>query len=171
MNKDKTHIMYGLLIGIILVIFSLVLITTGLAFNTKTQWVAYIQYIPILAGLIMNAMAYAKANENYVTYGNVFWSCFRACMVIAIVSVTWCIIEINFMPEVKTKALQMTTESLQKKNMPEEQIDQSLEYFKKFYAMIMVLGVVFGTLLVGAICSAIAAAIPKKKGAKPFQMQ
>ena len=79
MKKIQTHQMYGFITGLVMVIISVVLYITGLGFE---PWAQYITYIPFLIGLIMNAQAYAKANDHYVTYGNVWGSCFKASAII-----------------------------------------------------------------------------------------
>jgi len=170
MKNENTHIAYGLVTGIVLVIISLTLHLTGAIYSDKTRWVAWMADVPFLVGIILNGMAFAKAKENYVTFGNIYWSCFRMSIIVALLMVFWAIIELIFMPEIKEKAMQMAAETLQKKNLPEDQVETGMAMGKKFYAIGLLIGTIFGTLLTGAVCSLIGALIPKKKGERPFQL-
>ena len=95
MEKKNVHIMYGFITGIIMVIVGLVLYLSGLAFKPGMR---YIYLIPFLAGIILNAIAYSKANNGAVTFGNVFGSCFKATMIITLVSIAWSILSNYVLP-------------------------------------------------------------------------
>lgn len=161
MEKKQTHLMYGSLTGLAIIIIMVILYVAGLAFKPWAQWVGY---VPFLIGLILNAQAYSKANDNYVTYGNVWGSCFKASAIITLVVLAWSFISMFIFPEMKEKGMEIARERMTQKNMSDEQIDQALEWTKKFFIPAMIAGVIFGYMIMGAILSLIAAAIPKKKG-------
>lgn len=161
MQKIQTHKMYGLITGLAMVILSLALYVSGLGFK---PWAQYLTYVVMLIGLIMNAQAYAKANDHYVTYGNVWGSCFKACSLITIVVLAGSLLMFFVFPEMKEKGMEIARESMEKKGMAEEQIDQGLAMTEKFFMPFMIGGIIFMTMFYGAILSLIAAAIPKKKG-------
>lgn len=162
MQKVQTHKMYGLITGIIMAVFYLVLYIANLSFKPGWQYVAY---IPFLIGIIMNAIAYSKANEHYVTFGNVFGSCFKASAIVAIISLAWAVIMMFIFPEMKEKGIEMARAQMEKNpNVSEEQIDMSLEMTRKYWNVFMVAGSIFITLFYGAIFSLIGSAIAKKKG-------
>ena len=79
MEKKQTHLAYGLIAGIMMVIMALVLHITGLAY--KTKGISMLVYLPLLVLIVLNAIAYSKANNGFVTYGNVFSSCFKASLI------------------------------------------------------------------------------------------
>jgi H+/gluconate symporter-like permease len=91
-------------------------------------------------------------------------------IIIALMMVGWAVVEIIFMPEIKEKAIQMASEGLQKRNIPEDQVEQGMAMVRKSYGIFLILGSIFGSLFTGAVCSLIGAAIPKKKGERPFQL-
>jgi MFS family permease len=161
MEKKQTHIIYGFLTGLAMVILSVILYVVGLAFESWSQWLSY---IPFFIGLVLNAMNYAKANDNYVTYGNVWGSGIKASMIITLVVLAWGIISTFVFPEMREKGMEMARERMAQKDMSDEQIDQALQMTQKYFLPFMIAGVVFGTMIAGAILSAIAAAFPKKKG-------
>lgn len=163
----QTHIPYGFISGILVVICSLIIYLTGAAFKPGVQ---YIAYIPFLIGVIMNAMAFSKANDSFVTFGNVFGSCFKASMIVTIVIIAWSITSAMVFPEMKEKAIAMAREEMMKSNrkMSDDQVDMAIGITKKYWNAFLIAGALFGSLFYGAIFSLVGAAIAKKKGQQPF---
>lgn len=168
MEKKNTHITYGFITGLVMVVVALGLYLTGMVFKPGMQ---YIQYAALLIGLILNAQAFTKANDGYVTFGKVFGSCFKAVMIVALVLTLWAVVSAFIFPEMKEKALEVAREQMAKNpKMTDDQIDAALNITKKYWNVIVIAGSVFNNLFFGAILSLIAAAIPKKKGVNPVQM-
>jgi len=166
MEKKQVHIAYGLVTGIVTVVFYLVIYIAGVAFKPG---MSYIPYIPFLAGIIINAMAYSKANDGAVTFGNVFGSCFKATMIITLILVAWVIICMFIFPEMKQKAMEVARESMAKNpQMTDEIMDKSMAMMQKGYTTIVVSATLFGSLFFGAIFSLIGGAIAKKNAVQPM---
>jgi hypothetical protein len=166
MEKKNQHIMYGAMSGIGLVIISLIIYITGMTFKPG---VSYISYLPFLIGIILNAIAFSKSRDGYVTFGNVFGNCFKACLIVTLIVVVWSVASTSLFPEMKAKAFEIAREGMQKnKNMTDETMDKSLEIMKKYYTPMMIGGALISTLFYGAIFSLIGAAVAKKKGAAPI---
>lgn len=141
-------------------VLGLILYVTGLVFKNGIQ---YLEYIPFLAGMILNAQAFSKANDGNVTFGNVFGSCFKGSMVAAIVMVAWAVITIFIFPEMKEKVIDMMREKMaQNPKVTDEIMEQSAQMTRKYWNVMAVAGAIFGTLLYGAIFSLVGAAIAKK---------
>ena len=156
--------MYGFITALVMIIFNVVLYITG---NSFEPWSQYVSYIPFLVGLILNGMAFSKANDAQITFGYAFGSCIKACCIITLCVLVWSFIAVMIFPEMKEKSLEIAQQSMAKKGLSDEQIDQSLEMTKKYFTLFMVVGVVFGYMLVGAIFSLISAAIAKKDNNPP----
>ena len=164
MEKKNTHMKYGLVTGLIMIAVGIILYLSGVAFKPGMQ---YVTYIPFLIGLILNAQAFTKANDGFVTYGNVFSSCFKASAIITLLLAAWSFIIMKVFPHMMQEAMEMARQQMVNKGMTDEQIDMGMKMAK---STVFILGaVVFGTLFWGAILSLIAAIIPKKKGAAPMQ--
>lgn len=170
MKKVQTHKSYGLVTAIAVIIVGLILHVTNLSFQPWAQWV---MYIPFIIGLVLNAQAFAKANDQFVTYGQVWSSCFKATAIITLIVVAWSVIFTYIFPDMIEKGMEMARQKMEERGgMSEEQMEQTLEMTKKFFYPFMIGGIVFGYIFFGAIVSLIAAAIPKKKGdALPIDMQ
>jgi len=167
MEKKNTHIIYGFVTGVVMVIINMIIYLLGAAFKPGMQ---YISYIPLLTGIILCAMAFSKANDGYVTFGNVFGSCLKASMIITIVLLTWSILSMYIFPEMKEKAMSVAREKMaENPKMTDEQMDMGMNMMKKYWNVFLIGGVVFGTMIVGALFSVIGGAVAQKKGENPFK--
>lgn len=168
MEKKQTHIMYGFISGVAMVVIAAVLYVTGI--TMKNEYASYIAQIPFLAGIILNAMAYSKANDGFVTFGNVFGSGFKMSMIVAIVMVAWMIASAFIFPDMKEKILQMSRDNMMARSqrLTEDQIDMSINFMRKYWTVIMVGSAILGTLFFGAIFSLIGGAVAKKNGERPM---
>jgi Protein of unknown function (DUF4199) len=165
MEKKQIHIPYGFITGLAMVIVGLIIYLAGAAFKPGMQ---YVSYIPFLVGILLNGIAYSKANDGYVTFGNVFGSCFKASMIVTIVIVAWSLASMAIFPEMKEKALTIAREEMAKNpKMTDDTIDAAINMTKKYWNVFLIAGAIFGTLFYGALFSLIGALVAKKKDAPP----
>lgn len=164
----QTHTTYGLITGLATIIFSALMMVMKMDMDSGLQ---YVTYLIMLAGLVMNAMAYAKANDNYVTFGNVYGSCFKAVLIMSVMALVWGIVIIYAFPNLKDEVLSKMADKFEKDGTPEEQAEVAMNMTEKYWGVTMIFGSLIGTMFMGALLSLIAAAIPKKKGAMPEHMQ
>lgn len=158
--------MYGFITALAIIIVNLILYITGNAFRS---WSQYISYIPFLLGIILNANAFSKANDNFVSFGNVFRSCFKASAIITLCVLAWSFISLAIFPDIVEKAMEMAREGMVKRGMSDEQIEKGMGFMAKSFKLFMAMGVIFWEMLMGAIFSLIGAAVAKKKGNAPIQ--
>jgi hypothetical protein len=161
----QTHIPYAVITAIVMIIVGVGLYVGGLAF---TSWAEYVGLVPFLIGIILNAVAFSKANDEFVTFGNVFGSGFRATALITIIMLVWSFISILIFPEMVTKGMEMAREGMLKKGMSDDQIDNAMNMARKYFKLFMIMGVIFRYVFWGVIFSLIGGAIAKKKGNNPF---
>jgi hypothetical protein len=169
MTKTETHIKYGFISGIGIVALMFIFYITGWVYKPNMQYIQYLSYVPFLVGIVMNAIAFSKANDGYVTFGNVFGSCFKATLIIALVVIAWTILSVFAFPDMKEKALTLARDQMinGSQKMTDDQMDMALNVSRKYYTTIMVASAIFGTLISGALFSLIGAAVAKKKGERP----
>jgi len=157
----NTHIVYGFVTALAIIIVNLVLYVTGNAFNS---WAQYVGYVPFLIGLILNANAFSKANEEGVTFGKLFASCYKACAIITLVVLAWSYIAFAIFPDMMDKGMEMARQKMSERgNISQEQMDQGMEMTRKYFKVFMAMGIIFGYMFVGAIFSLIGAGLAKKK--------
>jgi hypothetical protein len=108
-------------------------------------------------------MAFSKANNADITFGQAFGSGFRATAIVAIVMVAWSFISLMIFPDIYDRAIEKAQNDMSNKGeMSEEQMDMAINFTKKYFKVLMVAGALFGTLVMGAIFSLVGAAIAKK---------
>lgn len=164
MEKKSTHIIYGFITSIVMIVVGLVLHLADLSFEPWAQWVTYAVFF---IGILINAFAFSKANHRDVTFGNVFSSGFKASAIITLVMLVWSFISVAIFPEITERAFERSAEQMTKQGMSDEQIDEALEMTKKYFKLFMVMGVVFGFTFFGALFSVISAAIAPKNPPQP----
>ena len=168
METKQIHVPYGLITGIAMVIVGVTMYLTGLVFVKGMNLIAY---LPLLIGVILNAFAYSKANDGYVTFGNIFWSCFRMSMIVTIILVAWGVISLFVFPEMKEKTIEYARQEMAKNpKMTDEAMEMGLNWMRKSWNVMMVAGSVFAGLFYGAIFSLIGSAIAPKKGERPINI-
>lgn len=159
MEHKKIHLTYGFFTGLALIVLGVVMHVSGLSYE---NWAFYVQLLPLLIGILLNANAYAKACDYDVTFGKVFSSCFRATAIVTLIMILWTFISLMIFPEIKEKALEKATGDMLESGSSEEQVDQAIEMTKKFFTVFVVGGALFIYLFFGAIFSLLGAAIAKK---------
>lgn len=167
-TKKQTHIPYGFITALAMIIVGVILEVAKLNMNPAIQWLGM---LPFLIGIILNAQAFSKANDADITFGQAFGSGFKASAIVAICMVAWSLISLMIFPDIQTRAIDKAQTDMMKKGMSEEQIDMAIGMTRKYFKVFAVGGALLGTLFMGAIFSLIGAAIAKKQPRQQIMMQ
>ena len=171
MKQKDSFLVYGLISGIsvsVVSVFSLILYLTGMAF---AGGVRYFSFLPLLVCLILNGVAFSKANDGYVTFGNVYLSCFKASLISGVILLAYNILCLIIFPGMKDKAMEMASQQMDKNPaITDDARDMAMNITRKGYTFIMIFRSIIGSLISGAIFSLTGGAVAKKKGPKPFGM-
>jgi hypothetical protein len=168
-TKPISHIVAGLIIAAILVVYSILLNYMDLSQNQSMGWISY---IILVGGLILFINLYGKAKNHQVTFGNLFSYGFKATAIITLIMIAFIIIFFLAFPEFKAKIVDAAREGMEKQGkMTDDQIDQGLEMFERNFILFSAGGALFMYLMLGAIGSLIGAAITKKQPRSPFDQQ
>jgi hypothetical protein len=160
MKPVETHKTYGLITGILMSVFSIVIYVAGLAFKPGMQ---YASTLPFIIGLVLNALAFSKANNKQITFGQAFSSGFKATAIIALITLAATVLMMFVFPQMKEEGLAMAREQMAKDpKMTQETIDTAVGFTEKYWNVFLIAGSIFGTLFTGAIISLVAAAIAPK---------
>ena len=166
METKNTHIMYGFITGLAMVITTLIIHLAGMTF---VKGMGYLAYIPFLVGIILNGTAFSKANDGYVTFKSVFGSCFKASMIIALCVLTWSVLSMFIFPNMKEEAMEFSRKEMAKNpQLTDDQIDMGINVARKYWNVLLISSAIFGSLFSGAIFSLIASGVATKKGEKPM---
>ncbi len=169
-TKPTKPAVYGLVVALILIVFGLITYFTG---QTQNKALGSVAFVIFLAGIIFSCVQYAKQMNGDVTFGNVFAHGFKTTAVIIVIEAVYTFISYKFLfPDMLEKGLEIARKSMEeKKNMTDEQIAQALSITRKFYMPITIGSIILFFGVLGAIASAIGAAVAKKKPQSPFQQQ
>lgn len=168
-KKNQTHIAYGVVTALAMIIIGVILEVTKLSYKPGLK---YVSILAFLIGIILNAQAFSKANAADITFGQAFSSCFKMTAIIAIIMFVWSFIVIMIFPNMLEQSLeQARTEMANNPKLSEEQVDMAMNITRKYFKPLLHAGALFGTLFMGLIFSLIAAAIAKKAPRQQIQMQ
>ncbi len=156
-------LLWGAILGIVLVVYSLILYFLNLSTN---KGLSYVTWLIIIVCLFYAMKLYRDSvNQGTLTYGNAFTIGILVIIIAGVISSVFTYIQFKFIgPELIDKILQMTEDKLTSKGLSEDMIEKSLEMSKKFMtpAMMAIMGFVM-TVIIGGILSLIIAAIAKKE--------
>jgi len=161
----------GLILGLALVIYTLLLYFLDQTFN-KT--LGYISILIIIAGLVLGVKSFRDdARGGIMSYGQGVGAGTVIGLYAGIIGAifTYLLYEV-IDPDLMGKLLTFTEENLVKSGrVPEEMIDQTMEMQKKFMApWILSIGAVINYVFFGVVVSLITSIFLKKEG-NPFQQE
>ena len=162
-----SHFIAGLLIGLIIIVFSVAGYLTGIY---KENWYNWAVNIVLFIAIVIACIAYANQKNNYVTFGNVFSHGFKTTVIIALIILAYTILSMVILfPDMKEKGLELAQKRMEERgNLTDEQIQQGMDFTKKYFMAFVIFGVMIGTLLFGVVASLIGAGIAKKKPVNPM---
>ena len=166
-KKVMTHITKGLLVSLVLIVIGVAGYFTKLA---EQSWFSWASNGILFVAVIWGCVSYANQMNGQVTFGNVFGHGFKMSIVIALILIVWVLLAmLVIFPEMKDKALDMAQQKMEEKGtLSESQIDQAMEFTRKFFIPLAVGGTLLGTLIFGAVASLIGAAVAKKRPVNPL---
>lgn len=160
-NQVTTHIVKGVILSAISIVFAIVVYVFNLY---EMSILSYINYAVFLGGLIYGAILYSNQNNNNVTFGNVFAHGFKTTAVVIVITSIYTILSVKVLfPEMLDKILEISRKKMaENPKMTDEMIEQAMSMTKKFFVPFALGGTIIGTGILGAIGSAIGAAVAKK---------
>lgn len=163
---SKTHIQYGLIISVIMILLSTLFYI--LHINTE-KWTQWIGMVIMFVGVIVSCIQYARVNNGNVTFGNVFGNGFKTTSIIALLTILVGVLFVLIFPDIKEQALEQVRRDMEKQGQADDVIDKAVAMTDKMFIVFMLAGGIFGTLFFGAIASLIGAAVAKKNpNARPI---
>jgi hypothetical protein len=164
-SSAQNGIIFGLMTGAALVVFSLILYISGQLMN-KT--LGYLSFVLLIGGMVYGTLEYRKKYANgFLSYGKAFTSCFLIGLFAGLVAAVYTFVFAQFIfPGYGNMILEKAREGMltSGREMSEEQIDTALEYTRKFTTPVMM--AIWGTVtyaLFSAIFALIIAIFLKKE--------
>ncbi|MBI9039510.1 MAG: DUF4199 domain-containing protein [Bacteroidales bacterium] len=155
LSASKFSLGYGLIIGALLIILSLVLNMFGMKQAQNYNWISY---VIILAGIIWGSLVYRNSySEGLITYGQSFSVGFLIGLYAAILSTIFSFIYLSYInPGSINEILEITRENLYDQELSDDQIEQAMNFTEKMTTPIIMSGIV---LIWNTICAVVFALI------------
>jgi NADH:ubiquinone oxidoreductase subunit 6 (subunit J) len=168
-QKITTPVVKGVVISLILIVFSLTLYFVGQSTN---QGLSSVQYVIMIGGIIWGCINYSNQLNHNVTFGNVFAHGFKITAVITVITIIYTVIALKVLfPDMVSLILDKARQSMAEKNMSDEQTENALSMTRKFLVPFAIAGILVMFMIVGCISSLIGAAVAKKNPQSPFTQQ
>ncbi len=160
-------IKWGLILGIILIVYSLLLYFLDLTTNRALGWVSFLISIIIV---VLGIKSFRDdINNGVISFSKAFGVGILICLFAGIVSSIFTYIQLSLIsPELVDKMIELTEEKLLERGISEDMIETQMAISKKFMtpSMMAIMSLIWFVVF-GAIVSLIVAAILKKEG-DPF---
>ena len=160
-KKALSNINAGIILFLVLAVYSLILHLSNLQSNEVLSWLSY---LIIIGGIAIFVIRYAKDSDGHVTFGNLFGYGFKICAVLTVFFIAFMVLFYLIFPEYKEQLLEVATEKALKrsKGKDTENVLKGMEMFKRFFWVGLIAGIMFSFALLGVIGSLIGAALSKK---------
>ena len=157
---SNTAMRYGIIVGLISVIYSFVL---AMLDETMNRGLGAVAYLFLIVGMVMAFKYFKTHNHGYMSYGQGLGIGTLMSLIVGLLSSIFMYIYIKFVdPEMMNRAMEMQRVQMEERGMDDAQIDQTMEMAGKFSSPELM--IVFGTLgfvVIGFIIALIVAAIMK----------
>jgi hypothetical protein len=159
-TSTSVGLRYGLLVGLISIIFSFVLFVTQ-ADQSPVRWLGL---IILIGGMVMAHNAYKQANGGFMNYAEGLGIGALMSVVSGVLSTAFSYVYMTFVDEGYMGRIMDTTRAKMEAqgNMTDDQIDQAMSMAQKFSSGgWMVLFGILGSLLFGFLIALVVSAITK----------
>lgn len=169
MQLKQTYIAHGFLTGLIMVVIAAGIYAAKL--NIKMSALGLTVWVVFIVGIIMNAVAFSKANGGNITFGQAFASCMMATLIISLLFAAWTAASHYIFPNIEMEEMEEARRRLQERGMSEQMIDRGMKVASMFTGpIIKTVASAFFCAIGGTIISLIAAAVAKKNPQPPQMM-
>jgi hypothetical protein len=163
----STALRYGVIVGLISIIYTMVLEFAGLGLN---QWAGSVGYLFFIGGMVAAHNAYKKENEGYMAYSTGLGIGTLLSLFSGILSTSFSFVYMKFIDTTKiTKIMEKSVADMEARGLSDDMIEQSMEMQASFMTpeMVNIMALVF-FVFVGFILSLIVSLITKKNHPQAF---
>lgn len=161
----------GIVMGFVLVIFSILTYVLGIMTESYLQW---IMYILVIAGIVIFTRKYRDENlGGYITYGRALGFSVVMMIIASLISAIYTFIFYKWIDPSQIEVLKQMSEQrlYERGGLSEQQIDMAMQYSQRFLSPTwLALGVVLNTIFMGFLFSLIISIFIRKKD-QQAQMQ
>lgn len=164
----KNSLTHGLITGLAVVIYSVLLYVLELNLNSA---LGYVAYIIIIAGFFLGTKSYRDNNLNgTISYGKALGYSTMILLIVAIVSTLYNYLLFTIIdPDIVDKMIALGEEKMLEKGMSDEQIEMTISIQNKFMSpILMTISGFIEMMFIGFLLALITSAVVKKED-DPYQ--
>lgn len=159
--KSLTATQKGLLTGVAMILVSIVIFYTKGNFQNSLQYITYSVYV---AGIIWTLVEFSKSGNAPNKFGAYFSQGFKCFVVVTLLMVIFTAAFLLLQPQLTTEMAGIVRQDLVKNgNYTPAEIDAKVSMAKKSFLPSLIMGAVFGYLVIGSLVTAIASAFIMQK--------
>ena len=161
LTVSQIGLRYGIILGLIMIVYSLILQFIGLATN---NWASAVSYIFLIVGMVMAHKAFKEGGDGFMSIGQGLGIGTLISLIAAVLSSIFTYIYISFIDDsMLTVIREKQIEQMESQGMDDAQIEQAMEFASMFSspAALVVMGIIFITFF-GFILSLIISLFTKK---------
>ncbi|TAE93326.1 MAG: DUF4199 domain-containing protein [Runella slithyformis] len=166
-TTTRTALKYGLIFGVVYMVYTTILYTTGQAANSALAWVSF---LISAVGMVLAMKEFRTENGGFMTYGQGLGIGTMVSAVSGFIWATYSTIYNQFIDTtLRQQILDKMRSDFEEKGMEDAQIDSMIEMTEKMSSPGMsFISVVISAIIMGFIISLVVSAIMKKE--KPFEL-
>ncbi len=152
---------YGLILGLVSIVFGMILQLTGQATN---NWLGYIGYILFIVMIVLAHKAFKEGGDGFMSVGQGIGIGTLTSLIGGTMSSIFTFIYIKFVDDSMLQMIRdKQIEAMEKQGLDDAQIEQSMQIASKFSGpvAILIIGII-GAVFVGFIISLIVSLFTKK---------
>jgi hypothetical protein len=152
---------WGLISGVIFMIWTTIINVAGLFTNQSIQWVSLVISIVLI---VMAMREYRTLDSGFMTFGEGVGLGTLLSVVSGLVSITYNLIYTNFIdPTIRQQMLDNAREQMENRGMADQQIEQAMEFTEKIQSpgLQFLVGILFAAIF-GVLISLVVAAFLRR---------
>ena len=162
--KLKTPAQKGLVTGIVMIFVSVIIYYTKGNFQNKLQYITYAVYV---AGIAWTLTEFSKSAGHPNKFGVYFSQGFKCFIVVTLLMVIFTFLFLLSQPQLKEEmAVIYKAELVKKGNSTLPEMAEKIKLAKKSFLPSLIMGAVFGYLVIGAMVTAVTSGFLIQKNKK-----
>ncbi|MDX5436434.1 MAG: DUF4199 domain-containing protein [Pontibacter sp.] len=159
-SVSSVALKYGFVFALIGVVFTLILMVSGLAEN---RWLSSIAYLILIAGIVIAMKNYKEQNHGYMSYGQGLGIGSLVSAVFGFLSGLSSWLYMEFVdPNYMGRIMEKQREEMIRQGLTDEQIDAGMAMAENFQGpFTLILGATIVTVIIGFLLSLIISAVMK----------
>lgn len=157
--SNKSGIIFGLTIGLTMVVYNLIL---KVAHVSETSWLDFMVLVIYLVGVLSFCYVFSKNEDNDTSFGGMFKGGFRMIAIVTLVLVAAALLNVWIDPNLKKEIMANNLAALKAAKKTQAEIDAAMKISNDNFTLTIIMTSVFSNIFYGVIFVLVGAGIFKK---------